>query len=351
MFRLMIKTHNVTGLKYLCITKRDDWERYSGSGIYWKRHLKKYGYDFSTELLYESNDYNDFLEKCAYYSIYYNVVLDDSFANLKPENGYDDLVLYWKFLTEEEKNNIYKKRAKTLKKYWENIDDEKVKERGRKISNSLKRFNSLADDDLKEKQKENGKKLWVFMTIEERRESLDRMHQGFKRFCKERGDSYEKWKASIKETMNNYWANIPDEKKREIGEKISVARLNLSKEKKEIRKQKILAWHDSVAEDRKKIYEKYSRERRGINNPNAKNVLWDGEVRLLKDVFKEFGKSYVLNKLDEGLDRFKYLFDRSIKKDYGVLECRYCGYIKPSDKQPGSFLRWHGEKCKKRNLL
>ena len=31
-YKLMIKQHNITGLKYLCITKKDDYVKYTGSG-------------------------------------------------------------------------------------------------------------------------------------------------------------------------------------------------------------------------------------------------------------------------------------------------------------------------------
>ena len=51
----MIKTHNVTGCKYLCKREADndrDAIRYSGSGLKWQQHLKKFGKDLSTEILY-----------------------------------------------------------------------------------------------------------------------------------------------------------------------------------------------------------------------------------------------------------------------------------------------------------
>jgi len=40
---LYVKTHNITGLKYLGQTSRSDVEIYPGSGKYWKRHIKKHG--------------------------------------------------------------------------------------------------------------------------------------------------------------------------------------------------------------------------------------------------------------------------------------------------------------------
>ena len=72
-YKLMIKTHNLTGLKYLCITKRANWQDYLGSGTRWNRHLKKHGNDISTELLFESDDYSTFVEVCYYYSDLFDV--------------------------------------------------------------------------------------------------------------------------------------------------------------------------------------------------------------------------------------------------------------------------------------
>lgn len=45
---LYVKTHNITGKKYLGKTTRDDYHEYPGSGKIWKKHLKKHGYDYST---------------------------------------------------------------------------------------------------------------------------------------------------------------------------------------------------------------------------------------------------------------------------------------------------------------
>ena len=39
MYTLMIKTHNITGLKYLCKTVNSEPHKYMGSGKYWKKHF------------------------------------------------------------------------------------------------------------------------------------------------------------------------------------------------------------------------------------------------------------------------------------------------------------------------
>ena len=47
------KTHNITGLKYLGKTKSKDPYKYKGSGTMWSSHIKKYGYNVTTEILKE----------------------------------------------------------------------------------------------------------------------------------------------------------------------------------------------------------------------------------------------------------------------------------------------------------
>lgn len=88
MIRLMIKTHNVTELKYLCVSTKDDYLNYPGSGVKWRNHLKQHGFNFSTVVLYESQVRNDiFKSMCLYYSRLYDVVNSDEWANLIMEDG------------------------------------------------------------------------------------------------------------------------------------------------------------------------------------------------------------------------------------------------------------------------
>jgi hypothetical protein len=47
---LYIKTHNITGLKYFGKTTKDPFD-YHGSGTHWLSHLKKHGYNISTEVI------------------------------------------------------------------------------------------------------------------------------------------------------------------------------------------------------------------------------------------------------------------------------------------------------------
>jgi hypothetical protein len=81
------KTHRVTGLQYLGKTTSIDPHSYSGSGKYWKSHLKKHGFDYNTEILRECVTSDEVKQWGEYYSTLWNVVEDKDWANLKPESG------------------------------------------------------------------------------------------------------------------------------------------------------------------------------------------------------------------------------------------------------------------------
>jgi hypothetical protein len=83
---LYLKTHNKTGLKYLGKTTQNPF-KYHGSGKIWKDHIKKHGYDITTEILFETDDPDKFIEKAVYYSSVLNIVESESFANLMIEKG------------------------------------------------------------------------------------------------------------------------------------------------------------------------------------------------------------------------------------------------------------------------
>ena len=89
---LYIKTHNLTGLKYLGKTKSNP-HKYRGSGIDWIDHLNKYGRNVTTEILHECHSNEELSEIGRYYSKLYNIVnaVDDFgnkiWANRIPETG------------------------------------------------------------------------------------------------------------------------------------------------------------------------------------------------------------------------------------------------------------------------
>lgn len=85
-YYLYLKTHNLTGFKYLGITKQDPYV-YKGSGIIWKNHIKKYGNDVKTEILGKYSNKSDLKQAGIEYSKKFNIVESKSFANLTIEEG------------------------------------------------------------------------------------------------------------------------------------------------------------------------------------------------------------------------------------------------------------------------
>lgn len=89
---LMIKTHAVTGQKYLC--KRQDVTEHSainyvGSGLNWKLHLSEFGNHIFTEILYicPIENKNEFRRIAIKYSHEFNIVNDPIWSNMIIEQG------------------------------------------------------------------------------------------------------------------------------------------------------------------------------------------------------------------------------------------------------------------------
>lgn len=86
MLYLYKKTHNITGLQYLGKTKKDP-KKYKGSGIVWRNHCKKYGYDVTTQVLCICYTDREIKYWGSYFSKKWNIVESSDWANLKPEEG------------------------------------------------------------------------------------------------------------------------------------------------------------------------------------------------------------------------------------------------------------------------
>lgn len=81
------KTHNKTGLQYLGTTTAKDPHKYQGSGRYWKSHIKKHGYDVTTEIIRECTSKEEIMEWGLHYTRLWNIVESETWANLKEECG------------------------------------------------------------------------------------------------------------------------------------------------------------------------------------------------------------------------------------------------------------------------
>lgn len=87
--KLMIKTHNDTGLRYLCYTRSSGktYDEYLGSGTRWISHLKLHGNNINTKLIFESELFEEFKQAAIYFSNEFDVVKSEDWANLKIEEG------------------------------------------------------------------------------------------------------------------------------------------------------------------------------------------------------------------------------------------------------------------------
>jgi hypothetical protein len=127
---LYIKQHSVTGLLYFGKTVRKDPEKYMGSGIYWKNHIKNHGVDHVVTLwyclFYEEQDCKDF---AMAFSIQNNIIESNDWANLAIENGIGGTLGIKLNFSESHRENM--KSSKEGFHWWRNI--EKTKETHSKI--------------------------------------------------------------------------------------------------------------------------------------------------------------------------------------------------------------------------
>lgn len=85
---LYVKMHNKTGLKYFGKTTGDPF-KYRGSGKHWLAHIKKHGYDVSTEIVGYYTNANECTAQALQFSKNNRIVESPEWANMIIENGTD----------------------------------------------------------------------------------------------------------------------------------------------------------------------------------------------------------------------------------------------------------------------
>ena len=115
--RLYVKQHKETGLLYFGKTTIDNPNNYNGSGVYWKNHLNKHGYNINTLWVSEefTNEEN-ITEFALFFSEEFDIVNSSKWANLITENGLDGMPQGIK-LTEEHKMNLSKSHINSMSDY------------------------------------------------------------------------------------------------------------------------------------------------------------------------------------------------------------------------------------------
>lgn len=333
MYRLMIKTHLKTGLKYLCMTCRDDWEKYTGSGVYWLNHLRKHGFDISTDLLLETDDYTEFVAVCLETSNELNVVLSEEYANLVPEAGYgsstngiNNFTLFWQYACDQTKQQVYAKRADTLKDTIKARDPAE----SRNISNKISQARVA---------------MFSRMTLDERRRCTESLRDGRRRFhANKHTPAYKDYIEKLKAAKKQQYANVGFEV---LSTRNRSRRLNTPQDVKEARKKKIQEVYATGKHNH--LFERYSIERQGIGNPSAKKILWKGQIYTKLQFEREIGKLEAPDIQHQFLvdETCGLLFDNAAKI-YEPTTCPHCGA--QTTNKPSSFKRWHMENCKYRRI-
>jgi len=86
---LYVKKHRVTGLLYFGKSTLPDPTNYAGSGKYWTNHLNTHGKHIDTIWCELFLDRDSLVEFAELFSILFDIVKSNNWANLKAENGLD----------------------------------------------------------------------------------------------------------------------------------------------------------------------------------------------------------------------------------------------------------------------
>jgi hypothetical protein len=282
MYYLYLKTHNITGLKYLGKTVQNPHE-YRGSGKHWLRHLKKYGNDVSTEILAECETIEDFRIIASEYSDKLNIVESKEFANLVPETGDGgDTSLsenYKKYYIEHKNDPIWVERGKKSRITAKERGTDKIREQKfRDTVNSEEWKNTKGIEKVKKCNAVRNHKLAG--------EKISQTKQS-----QEWKDTVGK-EANKKRLLSTDWAML--------GKKLSETRSNQE-------------WKDTIGKEANKK-----------RNETITSDEWKSTI----------GKE-ALKKRNETITSDEW-------KQNNYIECKYCG--KKLDKM--NHKKWHGENCK-----
>lgn len=308
-YKLMLKIHRVTYMKYLCVTRKENYKKYTGSGIYWCQHLSKYGTNIKTILLYESDTKDEnFINKCLYFSNKWNIIDNNEFANLIIENGNSS------WINEKKHHDLnHKSHMKNIMLNYYNNTPEGMNTRFRL-----------------------SKKLKEYYNTPEGMNTKIRISQKIK-------DSFDLNKRQYySKLQKDNWIN----NREKISKSISIGRKKMTIEAKNKRSENI-AKSFAKSNKRKKFVDSMKILRLGKNNPNAVTVYWDNLIFDTLTNFYEYLKTQNISKNSAK----KYLNDPNIKTRYMIgniiqkqLACPHCNKIG----RGSGMKKWHFDNCKEK---
>lgn len=183
---LYVKTHKKTGLKYLGKTVQDPF-KYVGSGVYWKRHLKKHGKEHDTYILQKCYSNESLITWGCYYSKLWSVTKSKKWANLKDEEGQG-----W---GSGQNNILYIDRVK--EKHKKSINSDSCKKKQKET-----RFNLYGDSNFNNRDKSKDTCLLRYGVDNALKtpESLEKLRQTN---LEKRGVEYAMQSENVKEKSKN----------------------------------------------------------------------------------------------------------------------------------------------------
>jgi hypothetical protein len=201
---LYIKTHNTTKLKYFGKTTQDPFS-YKGSGHHWTRHIRKYGYNVTTEILGYYTDKTQCILAAVAFGITNNIVESKEWANLRPEtlDGGDTSQ------TENYKKWLPRLSAENKKRKWWNNGTASVfcEEPPIGFTRGRASFNNTGAKKGAEIQKN---KIWINNGTHQMMISkTDSLPEGY---TIGRTESKKKGKSNTKAIGNKWWNNSIDQK-------------------------------------------------------------------------------------------------------------------------------------------
>lgn len=181
MIYLYVKTHNKTGLKYLGKTVSSNPDNYRGSGKYWKRHIKKHGYDVSTTILLATKNEQELKDTGVFFSKLWNIVESSEWANLKMEQGdggWDHIDSKGKMVSHESRQKMSKsakirQTGETNSFYGKHHTDDAKKMIGEK---SKKRAKNIYETRITEGNHPNNKCVCPYCNKEGQYRAMKRWH-------------------------------------------------------------------------------------------------------------------------------------------------------------------------------
>lgn len=191
---LYIKTHNITGLKYLGQTKSANPYEYTGSGKYWANHLKFHGKDIRTEILLSTESKDELIETGLFFSKLWDIVKSKDWANLTEESGSGGNL--WTHETHEKIKHTMLERYGT-----EHISQvPSVKE---KISKSLKGVPKSEEHKRNLKRPKTSKEKHHLSLVRRKlyQYGNEIIEDNLKEYCEINGLSYQMFLRNVKNSM------------------------------------------------------------------------------------------------------------------------------------------------------